>query len=187
MALAVAAYTLARERGLANARVPDIAAAAGVSTRTFNNYFSSKEQAVAWPAGQHAGEMAINLRARPADEPLADALIAAVTGVYREPEQHGLPPRWLRGFRELVAAEPSLHGEYLRVCGAAEQALVSAIAERQSPPMDSLRAAVLAGMTLGAERAAVRHWMAADERTPRLVDTVREGLRQALCEREALT
>ena len=37
--LAIMALELASARGLANVRVPDIAAAAGVSTRTFNNYF----------------------------------------------------------------------------------------------------------------------------------------------------
>ena len=36
---------------------------AGVSTRTFNNYFTSKEQAIAWLAGQHASGMAVALTA----------------------------------------------------------------------------------------------------------------------------
>jgi AcrR family transcriptional regulator len=40
--LAVAAFELARAGGLAGVRVPQIAAAAGVSARTFNNYFASK-------------------------------------------------------------------------------------------------------------------------------------------------
>ncbi len=67
---ALAAFELARERGLANVRVPEIARAAGVSTRTFNNYFASKERAIAWLAGRHAAEMASALQGRPADEPL---------------------------------------------------------------------------------------------------------------------
>jgi AcrR family transcriptional regulator len=97
MALAVAGYTLASERGLAAVKVPEIAAAAGVSTRTFNNYFASKEQAIVWPAGEHLAEMANILRGRPSDESLGDALIAAVTGVYCQPAEHGLPPQFLRG------------------------------------------------------------------------------------------
>lgn len=59
--------------------------------RTFNNYFASKEQAIAWLAGRHATGMASALRGRPAGEPLAEALAEAlvealvevVAGLYR--------------------------------------------------------------------------------------------------------
>jgi AcrR family transcriptional regulator len=50
LGLAVATFELARVHGLAAVRGPHIAAAVGVSTRTFNNYFASKEQAIAWLA-----------------------------------------------------------------------------------------------------------------------------------------
>nr|BFE79419.1 hypothetical protein GCM10020093_020200 [Planobispora longispora] len=45
-ALSAAALRLALERGPDNVRVDDIAEAAGVSPRTYNNYFSSREQAI---------------------------------------------------------------------------------------------------------------------------------------------
>jgi AcrR family transcriptional regulator len=47
--LALAAFELAKAEGLAKVRVPQIAEVVGVSTRTFNNYFSSKEAAIVWP------------------------------------------------------------------------------------------------------------------------------------------
>ena len=56
-ALGVAAMRLAIERGLENVLVEDIAEAAGVSTRTFNNYFASKYEAIC----------ALALRSRHAD------------------------------------------------------------------------------------------------------------------------
>ena len=45
-ALSAAALRLALEHGPENVRVDDIAEAAGVSPRTYNNYFSSREQAI---------------------------------------------------------------------------------------------------------------------------------------------
>ena len=45
----------------------------------------------------------------------------------------GLPPGWLRDFRALVAAEPALHGEYLKAAGAVEVALADAIARAPAP------------------------------------------------------
>src|SRR6266496_4031695 len=80
--LALAAFRLATSRGLAGVRVPDIAAAVGVSPRTFNNYFHSKEEAIVWPAAQHAASVARRLRERPAGEPMGEALVAAVVGLY---------------------------------------------------------------------------------------------------------
>ena len=46
-ALALAALQLAVQRGLENVRVEDITDAVNVSRRTFTNYFSCKEEAIA--------------------------------------------------------------------------------------------------------------------------------------------
>jgi AcrR family transcriptional regulator len=109
--LALAAFELARQHGLAGVRVPQIAAATGVSPRTFNNYFPSKEAAIAWPATRRGIMLAASLDGRPAQEPLADALAEAAASMYQRDELDGLPPGWLRDFRALAAAEPALHGE----------------------------------------------------------------------------
>ena len=58
--------------------VEDIAAEAGVSPRTFNNYFSSKYEAIcalAMDRGRLIGE---SPQERPADEPLWEAISHAV-------------------------------------------------------------------------------------------------------------
>src|SRR6201999_4195623 len=114
--LALAAFELARAEGLAQVRIPQVAAAVGVSTRTFNNYFPSKEAAIVWPATLRAARASNALDGRPADEPLETALIAAVTAQYGqdndEAEIDGLPAGWVRELRAMVAAEPSLHGEF---------------------------------------------------------------------------
>jgi AcrR family transcriptional regulator len=175
--LAVAAFTLANSEGLAAVRVPRIASTVGVSTRTFNNYFTGKEQAIAWLAGRHATGMATTLRSRPADEPLGRAVIEAVLAQYRPGRDDGLPAGFLRDFRALMMREPSLYGEYLTAMAAAERDLGDAIAERRADA-DPLHSRVLAAMAFGVERAAVRHWM--ETRSGTLVETIREALEQAL-------
>jgi len=104
-----------------------------------------------------------------------------------------MPPHWLRDFRRLIATEPALHAEYLKASSSAETALGDALAERlgtapHAPggavagrPGDEdaeLRARVFAGMVVGAERAAVMHWMR--HRRGTLVDIVRAAVRQAV-------
>ncbi len=182
--LALAALELASANGLANVRVPDIAAAAGVSPRTFNNYFPSKEAAIVWPAARRASRLADNLLARPEEETLGEAIVAAVSEVYRSPAEDGSRGRWMRRFRELVAREPGLYGEYLKTADAAERAFGEAIRVRSGASEDELAPKVLAAIAVGAERAAVRHWMAQRHKPGPLVDTVRAALRQAFQEVE---
>lgn len=54
--LANTAYTLVRERGFTAVTVEDIVQAAGVSRRTFSNYFACKEEAVAAVMIQRTGD-----------------------------------------------------------------------------------------------------------------------------------
>src|ERR1700743_2713118 len=87
--LALAAFELAREHGLAGVRGPQIAAATGVSPRTFHNYFPSKEAAIACPATQRGVLLAAALNGRPATEPLAEALAEATASMYRQDGMEG--------------------------------------------------------------------------------------------------
>ncbi len=176
----MAALDLAFTRGLRNVRVPEIAEVAGVSTRTFNNYFSSKEAAIVWPARVRTARMAADLLSRPDDEALGDALIASVIGRYGAREQRGVLRGWLPRFRSLVATEPGLHGEYLKAISDGEQALAEAIADRGGASLNGLGCRVLAAMVLGAERAAVMYWIAGGEQPGALVDDVRAAVQLAL-------
>jgi AcrR family transcriptional regulator len=177
--LALAAFELARDHGLAQVRVPQIAAAVGVSTRTFNNYFVSKEAAIVWPASLRAGQLAENLGARPPAESLEDALVASVAGLYGESGPVGLPAGWQDEFRVLVAAEPALHGEYLKAAAAAEGALAQAIARRIGVDDGELEPLVLAAVAVAAERAAVLFWVRQDSPPAPLADVVRDTVRLA--------
>ena len=77
-ALSDAALHLAFERGLENVTREDVADLAGVSPRTFNNYFSGKYEALAYRQAERVRRSIAILRERPADEPLWTSITQAV-------------------------------------------------------------------------------------------------------------
>ncbi|MFY9927572.1 MAG: TetR family transcriptional regulator [Streptosporangiaceae bacterium] len=184
MDLALAAFEQAKAHGVAGVRIPQVAAAVGVSARTFNNYFPSKEAAIVWPATLRAVRMTSALLERPADEPLEAALIAAVTAQYGQDDDdgeiEGMPPGWIRELRALVAAEPALHGEYHKASVVTESALADAIAHRTGADAGDLEPQIIAAVVIGAERAAVRHWARQASKQTSLADAVGAGLTMAL-------
>jgi AcrR family transcriptional regulator len=151
-ALSAAALRLALERGADNVRVDDIAEAAGVSPRTYNNYFSSREQAiVAAIAAERAQRTGAALRARPADEPLAVAVVEAVVEQYTAGDDPG------RAELALITSAPGLRAAFLETVTAVEQPLAAAIAERTGA--DELAARVLAAAVAAAARVAAERWL----------------------------
>jgi AcrR family transcriptional regulator len=77
-ALSDAAAQLVFERGVENVTRDDIAAAAGVSLRTFSNYFAGKYDALAYRQIERTRRSLAVLRQRPTDEPLWTAVTAAL-------------------------------------------------------------------------------------------------------------
>jgi AcrR family transcriptional regulator len=77
-ALSDAALKLAFERGLDGVTREDIAELAGVSLRTFNNYFGNKYEALAYRQVQRMERSLAVFRQRPVDEPLWSAIAEAV-------------------------------------------------------------------------------------------------------------
>jgi AcrR family transcriptional regulator len=76
-----AAWRLFGERGYEATTVADIAAAAGVSRRTFFRYFESKEDVLEETSDDLAEEMLAAMAARPADEPPLVAIERALVPV----------------------------------------------------------------------------------------------------------
>lgn len=149
-ALSAAAFRLALERGAENVRVDDIAEAAGVSPRTYNNYFSSREEAImAAVVAERASRIGAALLARPADEPFADAVVEAVVEQYCEPSGDALV---------LITSAPALRAEFVEAVATIEQPLAAAIADRTGST-DELATAVLAAAVSAAARVAVERWI----------------------------
>ncbi|WP_432930081.1 TetR/AcrR family transcriptional regulator [Microbispora sp. CA-135349] len=152
-ALRTAALRLALERGPDNVRVDDIAEAAGVSPRTYNNYFSSREQAiVAAITGEREARVAAAVAERPADVGLAEAVIEAVVDQYTDPGEPG------RDALLLITARPALRDEFVDAAASIEHPLGDAIAQRLGDT-DRNTARVLAASVAAAVRLALGQWL----------------------------
>jgi len=173
-ALGIAAMRLAVQRGLDNVLVEDIAAEAGVSTRTFNNYFASKYEAICALAMERGRLIGAALRNRPAAEPLMQAITRAVLDPYAGSER--TPDKeWIDGVR-LVVRSPALQGEYLRTQYAAQQTLAQAIADRIGADLETdMFPAVMAGAVAAAMQVALERWLRSDPPVA-LVPLLRQAL-----------
>jgi AcrR family transcriptional regulator len=175
-ALALTAMRLAVERGLENVRVEDITDSVNVSRRTFTNYFSSKEEAIASLNADRAARAAEALQERPAGEPLADSLAEVFAAQY-EAAAHGMDRERI-GLVQLMTSSPALRGEYLKTLVQAEEPLAKVIAERAgADPNNDLYPHVLAAAVTAAVRAATGHWMA-NGGAGSLPDLIRQAVRQ---------
>ncbi|APU13242.1 MULTISPECIES: TetR family transcriptional regulator [Actinoalloteichus] len=166
--LSWAALRLTVERGLDAVLIEDIAAEAGVSPRTFNNYFEGKAEAVVWRHFDRAARMADLLRERPAEEPLWDAVIHAVHAVHAHAgdEQRSPDPEWTAGVALLVG-EPALQGAFLKASAAADRERALAIGERTGTDPDKDMYPTLVSAAIGsAIDVATRHWLRADPPVP---------------------
>lgn len=168
-ALSWAAIRLTVERGLENVRVEDIAAAVGVAPRTFNNYFSSKGEAIAARHLDRTRLVAQELRRRPASEPLWESIKVAVLTQLALGENYGTgqpDQQWQTGVR-LMISEPSLQGEMLKADAIAEAELAAAIAERTGTDVArDLYPRLVAGAAGAAIRVAMDQWLRADPPVP---------------------
>ncbi|QNJ94911.1 TetR family transcriptional regulator [Mycolicibacterium fluoranthenivorans] len=77
-ALSDAALELTFRHGLENVTREDIARVAGVSLRTFNNYFTGKYEALAYRQTERIRRSIAELRKRPAGEPLWTAITESI-------------------------------------------------------------------------------------------------------------
>lgn len=153
--LSAIALDLAVEHGVAGVRIDQIASEAGVSPRTVNNYFPSKEAAIVGVAAIRADVFRATLHARPADEPLPKALRAAAAALFTdEPDR-----TWMARSR-LIRSEPSLFAEERKSDIEVERVLAEEIAERTGTDPDVDLAPRLAAATvIAAIHAAVQYWL----------------------------
>lgn len=177
-ALSWAAIRLTVKHGLENVLVEDIAAAAGVSPRTFNNYFSSKAEAIAARHVDRLRGISMALGKRATEEPLWEAISAVVIAQFcREDGQDGPPdPRWAAGVK-LMIREPAVQAELLKGSREAERELAVAIAKRIGADADNLYPQLAAAATGSAIQVSVEWWLRADPPIA-ITELMRNALRQ---------
>ncbi|WP_432052095.1 TetR/AcrR family transcriptional regulator [Streptomyces xiamenensis] len=152
-ALREAALRLAVERGPDNVRVEDIAEAAGVSPRTYNNYFASREQAiVSAVTADREAHIASRVAARPTDARLADAVTEAVIEQYTDTGERAHEALLL------IINRPALRDAFLATTAEIESPLTTVITERL-PGSGVHTARVLAASVAAAVRIALETWL----------------------------
>jgi AcrR family transcriptional regulator len=158
--IAETAFQLFTERGFAQTTVDDIAAAAGLSRRSFFRYFASKEDAVLGMLNAVGDAIAAELAARPAGEPpwtsLRRALDVLVTTYLGDPKVA------LARFR-LIHQTPALRTTLLDKQDRWQGSLAEVLAARLgADPARDLRPELLAATALAALDVASRRWLASD-------------------------
>ncbi|MBB5140472.1 AcrR family transcriptional regulator [Thermocatellispora tengchongensis] len=158
-ALERAALRLVAERGLAGVTVEDIAEAVDVSSRTFFNYFPSKEDAL---MGEDPGGET-DLRARLAAVPAAAPALEALRLVLREEAERvqGQREQWLLRLK-VFEQNPSLLPRLVAGGTKAERSLTAAVVERLGAgPAAESHAQLVTAMAMTAFRVALMRWSAA--------------------------
>ena len=175
-ALHDAAVRLAIKHGADRVTVEAIADEAGVSRRTFSNYFGGKEEALMYGDFQRMHTLIGIMRSRPADESPWAALTAAAEEYYVE--LGDLDPQWIAQSR-LMRSQPTLRAAQVQTFTALERELAAEVALR-SADADPLgvRAKLTAAMFLAAMRVALRVWLEQPAGTD-LVQLVRSTLVEA--------
>ncbi|MER6323869.1 TetR/AcrR family transcriptional regulator [Streptomyces coelicoflavus] len=152
-ALRAAALRLAMEHGPDRVRVEDIAEAAGVSPRTYNNYFASREQAiVSAVTADREARIAAAVAARPKDVRLAEAVTEAVVEQYTDAGE---------GRHEALlfsTTRPALRHAFLDSTAGIEPPLTTVVAERLGDA-GAPTARVLAASVAAAVRIALEGWL----------------------------
>jgi AcrR family transcriptional regulator len=124
------AWILFSEQGFEETTVDQIAAAAGMSRRTFFRYFTGKDELVLERLVEAGESIASALRQRPAHEPLWTSLRAAFDEVVGQQDQYA---DLARPLQLMLRTEPAVRGVVVERRRRWQELLEPPVAERLSP------------------------------------------------------
>jgi AcrR family transcriptional regulator len=156
-ALEEAALRLAVDRGYDHTTIDDIAAAAGVSSRTFFRHFATKDDVVLGDQSERLERLAELLAERPGHEPIMTAVREAILGLAGDDERR-------RDFHlirsQLIRSAPSIQARASERRIEWEGVIADYVARRLDVGTDGdLRPALVAGATIAALRTAHAQWV----------------------------
>ncbi|GAA4480397.1 TetR/AcrR family transcriptional regulator [Enteractinococcus fodinae] len=172
-----AALDLALQNGAEKLTVEAIAQTAGISPRTFFNYFASKEDALVTQAAETADQVTALLLERPADESPMRAFHKAILAS----DYFGTDPidrERVLARQRLIQDTPSLMSHHLGKIAMVERSFAHALAQRmETDPANDMYPELLAAIAVSALRIAVRRWVAqGNQSLYELLDEVFERL-----------
>lgn len=151
-------------QGYDGTTVDQIAAAAGMSKRTFFRYFPSKDDLVIGKYDLFADRMAEALDERPADEPVWESLrrVFDITLDYVQDDHQRARNETMD---EIVRSTPQLYARYLEKMQRVQELLIGRVAlrltDREYDPSDP-RPAAIVGAAFACMQAARQAWFASD-------------------------
>ena len=180
-ALVDAAVRLFDERGYAETTVAEIAAAAEVSTKTFFNYFPSKEDVLFADAAERMTFTLRLIAARRPGERLPDLLERVMDGmislVRSDALDVGVSAARVR--MRLVTGEPALQARWLQQLWRG-QTLIAEALRRVYPGLDEMTAVVCVGAYLGAGQAALLTSLKNGDTPEEALDAAHRAVRMVL-------
>ncbi|MFK0001694.1 TetR family transcriptional regulator [Paenarthrobacter sp. NPDC090522] len=171
--IAAAALDLLRSNGPGNFTVEDIAASAGVSRRTFFNYFPSLEAALSSVADGFMDRALEQFRLRPSDETILESAQAALMALA---DPMSVAP--MAELFSLTQDNRSLARSELEAWEHCTGQIIDAARSRLGPDVSELYLYALAGAVISCGKAAMTVWFA--ECGPDLSPTSLAILRQHL-------
>jgi len=161
--LTTVAQDLFLEHGYDETTVDQIAAAAGMSKRTFFRYFPSKDDLVIGKYDLFGDRMAEALDARPAGEPVWESLrrVFDITLDYVQDDRQRARND---AMDVIVRSTPQLYAGYLEKMQRVQKLLTGRIAERLGTRTadDELSAAAIVGAAFACMQAAAAAWFTSD-------------------------
>ncbi|OBI24203.1 TetR family transcriptional regulator [Mycobacterium sp. E1386] len=157
-----AAVRLTVERGYDKVTIDEICAEAGISTRTFFNYFPNKESAIAYGPSDIPPELVADfVAAGPAPYSVVLAeLIALAAHHLRD-----VPPRREHAAHmlELAKTSPAVLAAFLADLERFQNHLTDVVARRQGMRPDDEIVALIAALALTAVRSGIERWSKGEE------------------------
>ncbi|MEU5597354.1 TetR family transcriptional regulator [Streptomyces sp. NPDC020298] len=154
------AYRLFAGNGYEATTVDQIAEAAEVSPSTFFRYFPTKEDVVL--QDEYDPALAAALRARPADEPIVDAVLASLKGPVGQMIQQDRDDLLLR--TRISFTDPAIRARTVAEQERSERAIAEVIAERAGRDAADLEVRCAAAAIIAVFTTLVRHWVEGDGR-----------------------